>query len=174
MTRFLILMAFLFGATESHAHGRHRAPAATPSFLSLFQVVPHVRHTSHYSRRLVRAVRSVPAPGLASADIVETARSQIGNGPIYGRRNLWCARFVNYVLERSGHKGTGSDLAWSFASLPRGEMHVGAIAVMPHHVGVVSGVTRDGNPILISGNNAGRVREAAYPRRRVAAFVEVR
>ena len=94
------------------------------------------------------------------SDIVSAARSQIGNGAIYGRRNLWCARFM----------------ARSFASMPRTDMRVGAIAVMSRgrrggHVGVVSGVSASGDPIVISGNNGGRVRETVYPRRRVLAFV---
>ncbi len=110
------------------------------------------------------------------SDIVSAARSQIGNGAIYGRRNLWCARFMNYVLEKSGYRGTGSDMARSFASMPRTDMRVGAIAVMSRgrrggHVGVVSGVSASGDPIVISGNNGGRVRETVYPRRRVLAFV---
>jgi uncharacterized protein (TIGR02594 family) len=133
-------------AFTGHAHSkpRHvRAPAPTTSFWSALQ----------------------------GSDLVTAARAELGRGPVYGRSNLWCARFVNYVLERTGRKGTGSDLAWSFAKMPSAGMQVGAIAVMRHHVGIVSGVTRNGDPVLISGNNAGRVREAVYPRSRVAAFV---
>jgi hypothetical protein len=39
------------------------------------------------------------------------------------------------------------------------------------HVGVVSGVTSNGDPIIISGNHNKRVGEATYPRARVIAFV---
>ncbi len=39
------------------------------------------------------------------------------------------------------------------------------------HVGVVSGVDAQGNPILISGNNGHRVREASVSRGRVYAYV---
>lgn len=82
---------------------------------------------------------------------------------------------MNWVLERAGYHGTGSDLAASFASFPHTVMQVGAIAVMGRrgggHVGIVSGINRDGNPILISGNNGNRVREAVYPRHRIYAFV---
>lgn len=85
---------------------------------------------------------------------------------------------MNAVLQRVGYRGTGSDMAASFASLPRTGMHVGAIAVMSRrgggHVGVISGIDTSGNPIVISGNNAGRVREAVYPRGRIYAFVEPR
>jgi uncharacterized protein (TIGR02594 family) len=106
---------------------------------------------------------------------VSAARAEIGNGAIYGRRNLWCARFVNHVLQATGHRGTGSDLARSFLGFPRAAPAAGAIAVFARrgggHVGIVSGVTAGGDPIVISGNNAGRVREAVYPRGRVLAFV---
>jgi hypothetical protein len=39
------------------------------------------------------------------------------------------------------------------------------------HVGVVSGIDASGNPILVSGNNGNRVREAAIPRSRIYAYV---
>lgn len=82
---------------------------------------------------------------------------------------------MNSVLQRVGYKGTGSDLAASFASMPHTSPRVGAIAVMSRrgggHVGIVSGFDSAGNPIIISGNNAGRVRESTVARGRVYAFV---
>lgn len=109
--------------------------------------------------------------------MVAEARSQIGNGAIYGRSNLWCARFINYVLKATGHSGTGSDMAASFAHYGTrvNGPQVGAIAVMSRrgggHVGIVSGVDSSGDPIVISGNHDNRVREAVYPRSRVYAYV---
>ncbi|BEV44664.1 TIGR02594 family protein [Afipia carboxidovorans] len=133
------------------------------------------------SRRGHRGVpdRRFVAMSFGGGGIVAYARTQIGNGAIYGRRNLWCARFMNYVLERTGYRGTGSDMARSFASYGRriSGPQVGAIAVMsPNrrgrgHVGVVSGVTAEGNPIIISGNHGRRVAEAVYPRGRIYAYV---
>ena len=43
----------------------------------------------------------------ASPDPVMEARRWIGTNPT-DRSTLWCARFMNFVLERSGFKGTGS------------------------------------------------------------------
>jgi uncharacterized protein (TIGR02594 family) len=109
--------------------------------------------------------------------LVAAARSQLGNGAIYGRANLWCARFVNYVLKTTGHPGTGSDAAASFAHYGKriSGPQVGAIAVMTRrgggHVGIVTGVDSDGNPVIVSGNNVGRVRETPYPKGRVYAYV---
>jgi uncharacterized protein (TIGR02594 family) len=91
---------------------------------------------------------------------------------------LWCARFMNFVLERSGFSGTGSDAAKSFANYGRRVPgpRIGAIAVMHRgknggHVGIVSGIDEKGNPIVISGNHGKTVGEGVYPRSRVYAYV---
>jgi uncharacterized protein (TIGR02594 family) len=85
---------------------------------------------------------------------------------------------MNFVLERAGYRGSGSDMARSFARYGRriSGPHVGAIAVMSRgrrggHVGVVSGIDANGNPIIISGNHNNQVAEATYPRGRVHAYV---
>lgn len=114
--------------------------------------------------------------GFGSSDVVAEARHYIGGNPT-SRRNLWCARFMNMVLRRSGHRGTGSDMASSFAHYGQrvGGPQIGAIAVMGRrgggHVGVVSGIDAHGNPILVSGNNRNRVVEAPVSRGRIYAYV---
>jgi uncharacterized protein (TIGR02594 family) len=112
-----------------------------------------------------------------SGDVVSMARGYLGTNPT-GRRSLWCARFMNLVLERSGYQGTGSDKASSFARYGRrvSGPQVGAIAVMWRgrnggHVGVVSGIDESGNPIIISGNHNDQVAEAPYPRGVIYAYV---
>ena len=109
--------------------------------------------------------------------VVAEARRWLGKNPT-GRARLWCARFMNFVLERTGYAGTGSDAAKSFASYGRriSRPQYGAIAVLSRkgggHVGVVTGVDRNGNPILIAGNNGRRqVGISVYPKRRVIAYV---
>jgi uncharacterized protein (TIGR02594 family) len=114
--------------------------------------------------------------GIGASDVVAEARHYLGGNPT-GRGSLWCARFMNMVLQRTGHRGTGSDLAFSFAKYGQrvSGPQVGAIAVMGRrgggHVGVVSGVDARGNPIVISGNNGNRVREAPISRGRIVAYV---
>jgi len=114
--------------------------------------------------------------GFGSSNVVAEARRYIGGNPT-SRRSLWCARFMNMVLERSGHHGTGSDMARSFTSYGQrvSGPQVGAIAVMGRrgggHVGVVSGIDAGGNPIVVSGNNGNRVREAPVSRGRIFAYV---
>ncbi len=119
---------------------------------------------------------SMSAPGNGPA-LVANARRYLGGNPT-GRSRLWCARFMNMVLERSGMRGSGSDMARSFASYGTrvSGPQVGAIAVMSRgrrggHVGVVSGIDASGNPIVISGNHGRRVAESVYSKSRVYAYV---
>jgi uncharacterized protein (TIGR02594 family) len=115
--------------------------------------------------------------GFVSSNIVAEARRYIGTGNPTSRATLWCARFVNMVLQHLGYRGTGSDAARSFASYGQrvSGPQVGAIAVMARrgggHVGVVSGIDAQGNPIVVSGNNGHRVRETPVSRGRIYAYV---
>jgi len=117
-----------------------------------------------------------PSTGFGSSDVVAEARRYIGGNPT-GKSRLWCASFMNLVLERSGHHGSGSNMARSFASYGQrvSGPEVGAIAVMSRrgggHVGVVSGIDASGNPIIVSGNHNHRVAESTYPRGRIYAYV---
>lgn len=114
--------------------------------------------------------------GFGGSGLVSEARRYLGGNPI-GRGSLWCARFMNMVLQHTGHQGTGSDLANSFARYGTrvSGPQVGAIAVMERrgggHVGIITGVDAQGNPIMISGNNGNRVREAPVSRGRIYAYV---
>jgi uncharacterized protein (TIGR02594 family) len=112
----------------------------------------------------------------SSSSLVMEARHYLGTNPTT-RASLWCARFMNMVLARTGHRGTGSDMASSFAHYGQrvSGPQVGAIAVMGRrgggHVGIITGIDAAGNPIMISGNNRNRVREAPVSRGRIYAFV---
>ncbi|MDR3488613.1 MAG: TIGR02594 family protein [Bradyrhizobium sp.] len=158
------------------------------------------RHYRHIARgsRWERGVAQMQARGLAdthaslssstssgdiamsgnfgSSNVVAEARRYLGGNPT-GRGSLWCARFMNMVLQQSGFHGTGSDMASSFARYGQrvSGPQVGAIAVMARrgggHVGVVSGIDAHGNPIVVSGNNGNRVREAPISRGRIYAYV---
>ena len=136
----------------------------------------HHRHVHHH------AMHHVASPGGGegfrwySSDLVAKARSYLGDtaGQLGLPRSLWCADFMNMLLGG----GTGSRQARSYlhyghrVSGPR----VGAIAVLVRrgggHVGVVSGVDGNGNPIIISGNHNHRVGEGVYPKGLVIAYVE--
>lgn len=109
--------------------------------------------------------------GATSNDLVSEARKYIGSNPT-GRRSLWCGAFLDMVLKETGHKG-GGNLAWGYARYGTrvAGPQVGAIAVMHGHVGVVSGIDANGNPIIVSGNHNHTVAESVYPRGRIAAYV---
>jgi uncharacterized protein (TIGR02594 family) len=158
----------------------------------------HARHHRYYSRhhhrrhfvrardrdaggerspaQIMAAASISPAAGPGSPNVVAEARRYIGGNPT-GRGRLWCARFMNMVLQRSGLHGTGSDTARSFASYGQrvSGPQIGAIAVLGRrgggHVGVVSGIDASGNPIVVSGNHGHRVAESVYPRGRIYAYV---
>jgi len=116
------------------------------------------------------------APAAATSNsLVNQARRYIGGNPT-GRSSLWCGAFMDMVLKQTGHRG-GGNLARAYAQYGTrvSGPQVGAIAVMGRngggHVGVVSGIDANGNPIIISGNHNRRVAESVYPRGRIYAYV---
>jgi uncharacterized protein (TIGR02594 family) len=123
------------------------------------------------------AAASAPASFGGGSPLVAEARRWMGGNPT-GRSSAWCGNFMNLVLQRTGHRASPSNQARSFASYGRRlpGPQVGAIAVMSRgrnggHVGVVSGIDPNGNPIIISGNHGRKVGEGVYPRSRVYAYV---
>lgn len=184
----LCSVAIVALATPASARPHHGASRHSQSHAhhSRHHVKKHHGHRyRHHARRGRHAASMMPAESQASqsfggfggSNVVAEARRYIGSNPT-GRSSLWCARFMNFVLQRSGHKGTGSDMARSFASYGQriSGPQVGAIAVMSRgrrggHVGVVSGIDAKGNPIVISGNHGHRVAEASYSRGKIYAYV---
>ena len=108
-----------------------------------------------------------------SNGLVSEARKYIGTNPT-GRGSLWCGAFMDLVLKRTGHAG-GGNLASAYARYGTRGPQVGAIAVMGRrggsHVGVVSGVDPNGDPIIVSGNHNHTVAESVYPVGRISAYV---
>ena len=113
--------------------------------------------------------------GFTSNDLVAEARRYLGTNPT-GRGSLWCGAFMDLVLKRTGHPGGGNlALGYEHYGTRVSGPQVGAIAVMGRggggHVGVVSGIDANGNPIIVSGNHNHTVAESVYPRGRIAAYV---
>ncbi len=92
---------------------------------------------------------------------------------------LWCADFMNYVLNKAGGNGTHSRSARSFLQFGKrlDGPRVGAIVIFARggsnsgHVGVVRGTDGEGNPIVVSGNHGHKVWESVYPKHKVLAYV---
>jgi len=107
--------------------------------------------------------------------LIAEARKYLGRNPT-GRASAWCGAFLDMVLRRTGHRG-GGNLARGYINygkrLPGPE--VGAIVVFSRvgggHVGIVTGIDANGNPIVISGNHNKKVAVATYPAKRVLAYV---
>jgi uncharacterized protein (TIGR02594 family) len=206
LSRCVIALALFFAAVAaflSPASARsHRHSAQRHAYVHHAAYSAHrYHHDRHHARssRFERSAAQLQAGGFANTQasydpnantgaasmssgfgggsgLVSEARRYVGGNPT-GRGSLWCARFMNMVLEKTGHQGTGSDMANSFAHYGTrvSGPQVGAIAVMGRrgggHVGIITGVDAQGNPIMISGNNGNRVREAPISRGRIYAYV---
>ena len=109
--------------------------------------------------------------GFTTNALVSQARAYMGTNPT-GRGRAWCGAFMDLVLKKTGHSG-GGNLARGYARYGTrvSGPQVGAIAVMNSHVGVVSGIDANGNPIIVSGNHNRTVAESVYPRSRIVAYV---
>jgi len=164
-------------ATRGARHWRNARTAAPRVTRTASPRVARAAHAAHASVAPMAGLGSGLGSGMGSPGLVAQARRYLGTNPT-GMSAVWCARFMNMVLEKSGRRGTGSNMARSFASYGRrvAGPQVGAIAVMSRgrnggHVGVVSGVDKSGNPVIISGNHNRKVGEAVYPRGRIYAYV---
>jgi uncharacterized protein (TIGR02594 family) len=144
--------------------------------------VHKVKHVRHARQQLVQQEQwffggfndGFQSGFSAGSGVVQKARQYIGATAreVGVRSTLWCSAFLRKITGASGV----DDRAVSWESKPRVAPQVGAIVTMGRrgggHVGVVSGFTRKGDPIVISGNSTGRrVTEHAYPRSRIRAWV---
>lgn len=109
----------------------------------------------------------------AGVGVVDRARQFIGEGAreVGVRSTLWCSAFLRKI---TGAQDV-DDRALSWEKHQHIAPQVGAVVTMGRrgggHVGVVSGFTAKGDPIVISGNHGNRVREAVYSRSRIRAWV---
>jgi uncharacterized protein (TIGR02594 family) len=192
----IFVAAFAAFVSPASARPHHRHSAERHAHVHHASRYHHHRHSAR-SSRWERGAAALRTGGFAATQasydpnanasasggfgggsgLVSEARRYLGGNPT-GRGSLWCARFMNMVLEKTGHHGTGSDMASSFAHYGTrvSGPQVGAIAVMSRgrrggHVGIITGIDAQGNPIMISGNNGNRVREAPISRGRIYAYV---
>lgn len=109
----------------------------------------------------------------AGVGVVGRARQFIGESAreVGVRSTLWCSAFLRKI---TGAQDV-DDRALSWEKHQHIAPQVGAVVTMGRsgggHVGVVSGFTKTGDPIVISGNHGGRVREFVYSRHRIRAWV---
>ncbi|QPB11396.1 hypothetical protein [Providencia phage Kokobel2] len=100
----------------------------------------------------------------------------IKRGGIKDDETPWCAAFVGAMLERSGITSTRFEGALSYLKWGAdvGQPRYGAVAVGKRtgggHVGFVVGITANGDPILLGGNQNDSVSIAAYPKANVVGY----
>jgi uncharacterized protein (TIGR02594 family) len=151
------------------------ATVAAPSALAEV-TVGHRRHGRQMSAfERAQSHSNSAFGGLTNDALVSEARKYIGTNPT-GRGRLWCGAFMDLVLKRTGHAGGGNlAIGYEHYGTRVSGPQVGAIAVMGRrgggHVGVVTGIDANGNPIIVSGNHNNTVAESVYPRGRIAAYV---
>ena len=164
--------------------GDYRGPGSMPEYapsgsesLAAVSSAHHGNRRGHHVAHDRVATESRHSFGGFSANaLVADARRYLGTNPT-SRRTLWCGAFMDKILRDTGHRG-GGNLATGYLHYGRriSGPRVGAIAVMYRrgggHVGVVSGIDPNGNPIIVSGNHNNTVAESVYPRSRIAAYVE--
>ena len=177
---------------KHHRVARHQAPVTQPfvnPFMQNFMAMqaamnpamnPAAKKYSRASRKAAKPEYPAMAPGMGAwtggfggAGLISTARSYAGRNPT-GRSRQWCGEFMAMVVRQSGGRvPEGHAKASSWAKLPRTTERVGAIAVMPHHVGIVTGQCEGGGVKIVSGN-FGRVKvgEGCVSRSRIMAFVQ--
>ncbi len=99
-----------------------------------------------------------------AGSLVSLMTHDIGMGRPKGCPSAWCACYLETVLKKAGLPTLGSYAARDFAHYGRRARprQVGAIMVMPHHVGVVAGLCPDGRVKLVSGNHGHRVGTGCY------------
>jgi uncharacterized protein (TIGR02594 family) len=104
---------------------------------------------------------SLPA---AAGSLVSMMSADAGKGRPSGCPNAWCACYLEHVLKKAGLPTLGSFAARDFAKYGKRAKagQVGAIMVMPHHVGVVAGKCPDGRIRLVSGNHGHKVGIGCY------------
>ena len=102
------------------------------------------------------------------SQLIRLAMEHLGDNPT-GWRHSWCGRFLAMTLEEAGHRG-GGNLAAGYADygLPA-KAQLGAIAVMPHHVGIVTAVGPD-YVVLLSGNHGHKVGVGRYAKNKIIAY----
>lgn len=75
-----------------------------------------------------------------------------------GRPSAWCGWWMRTQLGGGPEYNLAANWRnWGRSSGPR----VGAVVVWPHHVGMITGRASNGQWIVKSGNDGGRVRERA-------------
>ncbi len=134
----------------------------------MFNPAVYPQSRSTYAQRATRAERSARATRSSrSARASRASRndgsrfetaSLTGGGGVGPRPRAWCGWWMRTQLGG----GPAFNLAWNWRHYGSPTTpHVGAVVVWRHHVGMITGQAANGQWIVKSGNDGGRVRERA-------------
>ena len=153
--------------TATKAASKHPAVHGATQSVRATKTVSHPHPVRSASRECApsEVCDSVVSGG---SQLIRLAMEHLGDNPT-GWRHSWCGRFLAMTLEEAGHRG-GGNLAAGYADygLPA-KAQLGAIAVMPHHVGIVTAVGPD-YVVLLSGNHGHKVGVGRYAKNKILAY----
>jgi hypothetical protein len=168
LSGFIILIAMMFSGTPADASRRgERASVGSEWWSSSMGRASsddaEDSRESGNGRRVGAKSRRMPSDNDSSSGY-SSGRSS-GAGP---RPAQWCGWWMR--TQRGG--GPEYNLAWNWTKYGSpGSPQVGAVVVWRHHVGEITGRASNGQWIVKSGNDGGRVRER--PRSIAGAVIRV-
>jgi hypothetical protein len=144
-----LALALLFAATGSAEARRHQRFAADGS-----EWQGHSTSRSYRAeRRHHRHHRRVRSQDWGGSSYDTASRHSVG-----GRPSRWCGWWMRTQLGGGPEFNLAANWRrYGSAASPQ----VGAVVVWPHHVGMITGRAPNGQWIVKSGNDGGRVRERA-------------
>ena len=89
----------------------------------------------------------------------------------HGHRG-WCGSYLSKYLGKPDRR-LALARSWASEGTNAGGPGIGVVVVWPHHVGIITGQTPDGQWIVHSGNDGGAVRTRARSLARAIAFRRV-
>lgn len=122
-------------------------------------------------------LREIPGP--KHHPVILAMWRAIKRGGIKDDETAWCAAFVGWCLESTGHVSSRFESARSYLNwgVPLADPVVGAVCVLgrPGHAGAghaffVTGMTATGNPVGIGGNQRNAVAEDSFDADRVLGY----
>lgn len=105
---------------------------------------------------------AMPSPFAKAASQTDKPKTHVKRAST-GRHNAgprparWCGWYMRTQLGGGPEYNLARN--WAKRGRPLKGPRVGAVVVWPHHVGLITGRTKDGQWIVRSGNDGGRVRE---------------
>ena len=98
-----------------------------------------------------------PSPFSKGASTKTVKPTKVGRYNVGPRPGRWCGWWMRTQLGGGPEYNLARN--WAKRGRPARGPRVGAVVVWSHHVGMITGRTKDGQWIVKSGNDGGRVRE---------------